>query len=162
MSNLLSDRLTALAECLCAEIGKAGPRTCFCGVVPGSGAVAEYSGNCNDKCGMAWVRLVTIYPSDGVGQQAEAVGNCYLGTDAIVEVGILRCAAMPDDRGNPPTGYALLQSFEQQTTDALTMQRAIMCCEAISPKDIILGVYTPQGPLGGMVGGVWQFTMGLL
>lgn len=157
-----STLLTELAACLCVQIQDApGPDVCFCGVIPGDAAVAEYAGSCNNKCGMAWVRLGTIYPSTVVGVIEEAAGNCGSGIGVDIEVGILRCAAMPDDRGNPPKPSALAASAKQCADDAMTMWRAISCCEAFGSKDFILRGYSPAGPMGGLVGGTWALSVGI-
>lgn len=158
--NRVFDRLTSLAACLCAQIRADGsPEPCFCGVIPGDGAVAEYAGDCETENGMAWVRLIGMYPAEGVGVESLTAGNCSAGLDAMVEIGMLRWAALPDERGNPPSASALLDSADLVTTDALTMMRAVACCPDLSSKDYILGAYTPIGPLGGLVGGVWRVTI---
>jgi hypothetical protein len=36
----------------------------------------------------------------------------------------------------------------------------VLCCDAIPSKEAILAVYTPTGPLGGLVGGTMQVSMG--
>ena len=157
MSNVLFSKLASLATCLCAQIEQDGrPRTCFCGVIPGDAAVMEYAGNCADACGMAWVRLMTMFPSESVGQASEVPGNCGKELSVIIEVGIMRCIALGDSRGNPPSPEQLLGAADNQVEDALTMQRAILCCPDIEIADTILSAYNPSGPLGGQVGGTWQ------
>ena len=146
--------LLSLAGCLCAQIEADGsPQPCFCGVVPGEAAVAQYAGDCDTRDGMAWVRLTTGYPSVSVGQIDQRVGNCKSGTGFDVEVGILRAFPVEEEA---PTDAELLAAFDQQMKDMLTMRRAIECCDAISSKDFILGSYRPSGPLGGLVGGIWN------
>lgn len=160
MADLVSNVLATLATCLCAQITTdGGPEPCFCGVVPGDAVVQDYAGNCVDLCGMAWVRLVSLYPASGVGFIDENAGNCASELGLEIEIGLMRCAEMPDDRGNPPTDAALLRSVELQTAGALTMRRAILCCPSLSPKDYKLGPYAPAGPMGGLVGGTWQLSL---
>jgi len=154
------DRLERLAECLCAQIIEdALPNVCFCGVVGGEQTVLDYAGqDCGDRCGMAWVRLITMYPSVTLGEPSIEADNCgkLLGFD--VEVGIVRCVSTPDEDGNPPTAAEVLADAELQVADALTMRRAILCCVTTS-KDIRLGVYTPVGPSGGLGGGMWSASL---
>lgn len=156
VTNLVFDRLTDLAACLCAQIEKdGGPEPCFCGVIPGDAAVGDYAGDCDEKCGMAWVRLVAAYPATGVGVADETAGNCSASLGFDVEVGILRCIPIHDD-GSPLTPEEATDATTLQVADMLTMWRAITCCEAITSKDYILGGYAPMGPLGGLVGGGFQ------
>jgi len=156
----VQDRLEMLAECLCAQIkSDALPDVCFCGLVNGEQAAFDYAGqDCGDQCGMAWVRLITIYPSVSLGEPSIEADNCgkLLGFD--VEVGIVRCVSVPDEEGNPPTPGMLLADTELQVADALTMRRAILCCVS-SSKDVRLGIYTPIGPSGGLGGGMWTASL---
>ena len=39
---------------------------------------------------------------------------------------------------------------------------AIICCPSVPSKDSLLGVYTPFGPLGNLVGGSWTVSVGLI
>lgn len=151
----ISDRLTALAACLCAQIEQDGlPGTCFCGVIPGEAAVAEYGGDCSDKCGMAWVRLGAMYPATGLGALDETPNNCSASLGFDIEIGIMRCIRVPEPE-YPLTPAELSEATSLQADDALTMWRAVLCCEAIPNKDIMLTGYSPMGPMGGMIGGTW-------
>lgn len=146
----VSERLTELAQCLCAEVGD----LCFCGVLPGGEAALDYAQHdCDGDCGQAWVRLVTVYPSRTLGQADETAGNCnsLLGYD--VELGVVRCLLVGDDAGGPPDAAAMLASTEMQVADMEAMRRAVLCCTPA--KEFLLGAYTPYGPEGGLVGGTW-------
>ena len=153
--------VTDLAACLCDEIDASGlPGTCFCGVVPGDAAAQDYTGNCKDgKCGMAWVRLVTLYPADGVAIPNQTAGNCGSALGADIEVGIMRCITVGDAQGNPPTPTQLLDASALQMADAEAMRRAILCCTTIPTHDMMLAGYTPMGPSAGLVGGVWNLSV---
>lgn len=160
--NPVTARLEALAACLCAQIEdpeNGVPGVCFCGVVPGAAIPAEYSGDCNNACGAAWVRLVTVYPSNQVGAALITPGNCAHGLGMDAEVGILRCTPVGDEQGNPPTQAELLDSTELQIADAILMLKAIECCEALNINDLIVGQYQPIGPEGGLVGGVYTLSL---
>jgi len=153
--------LSALAECLCAEILNpvwGVPDVCTCGVVPGEVASAEQTGNCQTKCGQAWVRLVGLYPMAQIGTPQTEAGNCGAGLGMDVEVGIMRCITVGDGRGNPPTPEQYLAATQLQITDALIMRTAIECCPALPSRDTILGLYQPLGPEGGLVGGLWNLS----
>lgn len=155
-------RLQAIAACLCAAIQdpeNGVPDVCYCGVVPGGTPPAIYSGNCKDKCGMAWVRLTTAYPSTAVGAASVQPARCDVGMGMDVEVGMLRCMSVGDDRGNPPPPQEQIDATELQMADLLVMWKAILCCDAIPNGDVILGQYTPVGPEGGLVGGFFTLSM---
>lgn len=154
--NLVYDRLTLLAACLCAQIQdpeNGVPDVCFCGIVPGDAAVGQYAGDCSVKCGMAWVRMVNLYPSQGVGQATMVPGNCGRAIGIDVELGIMRCISVGDERGNLPSPAELLAATQLQIADALIMHKAVYCCDALPKQDVIVGEYTPLGPEGGLVGG---------
>lgn len=162
MTDRISAILEALAECLCRQIKDTdGPDVCFCGVIPGEAAVADYAGNCNMACGMAWVRLMSAYPADGVNIPNEKPGNCSSGLGLQIEMGMLRCIASGDSQGNPPSQAELLRASLQTSADALLMRKAVFCCDAVPTKDFILGNYTPTGPLGGLVGGTWGLAVAI-
>lgn len=160
----VSTVLKDLAACLCAQIeedGSASP--CFCGVVPGGNVTPDYLGGCTaEKCGMAWVRLGSAYPSNTPGLAIEETGNCTSGNGIEVEMGLLRCAPMPDSRGNPPSAEVREAAFDQQVKDMLTMKRAIKCCSSLKPKEYVLNIYTPVGPEGDVLGGFWSLSIVVL
>lgn len=150
--------LTELSVCLCAQV-EAAPVAplCFCGLVPGDGVAYDYSSECADACGMGWVRLTTGYPSSQVGQVNTNLRNCSAVLGFEVEVGIIRCAPMPNDQGEPPSPEEMALATQAQIADMLLMRQAINCCR--DSNNYVLGAYTPVGPEGGVVGGVWNLAM---
>lgn len=164
MSNPITDRLTALATCLCAAIedpNSGVPKVCFCGIIPGNAIPVEYTGDCGDTCGAAWVRLVSAYPSNTVGVLHTQPTVCDAGMGIDVEVGILRCISVGDAQGNPPEPAELLAAAELAMNDALLMWKAVLCCDAYTGHDVILGQYQPFGPEGGLTGGAFTMSMGV-
>ena len=163
-TNPVYERLSALATCLCAEIENPEwgvPDVCFCGVVPGEPGLGQYAGDCTTKCGAGWVRLVSVYPANSVGVLNTQPGNCSHGLGIDVEIGIIRCISVGDEQGNPPPPSELLAAAELQIADAMLMHRAVYCCDAIHPGDVILGQYQSLGPEGGLVGGSYFMSMGV-
>lgn len=149
------DAIEKIATCLCAALEAAGgPTLCFCGVLAGEAVSADYGGPCGDACGMAWVRFTNAYPSTVLGAQHTEAGNCatMLGLD--VELGVLRCISPGDDSGNPPTPAQWLAATQLATSDMMAMRSALVCCGF--GNDLIVGMYTPIGPQGGLVGGAFQ------
>jgi len=153
-------KLAALAECLCAQVAADGlPDLCFCGLVPGEAPAVEYVDNCGDgNCGMAWVRWAAVAPVTGVGVPNITKNNCNssLGFDA--EIGIMRCAPVGDENGNPPPVEDMLSTTDLQVADMMAMYRAMACCSALD--EFIIETYTPIGPQGGAVGGFWTLSVG--
>lgn len=157
------DRLTLLAACLCAQIQdpeNGVPDVCFCGIVPGEAIPVEYAGDCDSKCGIAWVRMTNLYPSNGVGAAFTQPGNCDVGLGMDVELGILRCISVGTEREGP-TPEELHEAAQLAIADAMLIRKAVYCCDAINPRDLILGQYTPLGPEGGLVGGAFVLSMGV-
>lgn len=103
---------------------------------------------------MAWARLVGITP---VQQLTNNV--CVVEYNAVIELGILRCAPTIDEAGNLPSGEEHLAAFMQQMHDMNTMWKVIVDTpipQAYSA--FVIGDYTPIGPDGLCLGGVWQAT----
>ena len=157
----LAERMIEVASCLCAQIETDGsPPTCFCGVVPGDSVVLAYATDCEEKDGMAWVRLITLYPATSVGQQDTTIGNCGVGIGADLEVGIVRSYPVYEDGEEPPP--AVLEALvRQQVKDAMTMHRAVLCCSALPTKEVIVGPYAPTPILGGLSGGAIQVSLAI-
>lgn len=154
----IQDRLDELAVCLCAQIVADDlPRVCLCSLMPGDAVAFDYTGDCENACGMAWVRLATAYPSAIVGVPDLNLRNCsaLLGFD--VEVGIIRCGPVIQEDGSLPDPAEHVTSAELQIADMLAMRKAIACCR--DSNNWILGTYTPVGPEGGVVGGAWTVSM---
>jgi len=156
-------RLEALAACLCAQIedpDNGVPKVCYCGVVPGDQPPAAYAGDCKVACGMAWVRLATLYPATGVGVADSRPSRCTPALGIDVEVGILRCMSVGDERGNLPSAREQRDAVDLQMADSVVMLKALLCCEAFDSDVVIVGQYQPLGPQGGLVGGMFQASMG--
>lgn len=153
--DVIFSRLDDLVTCLQAELESAPtPDMCFVGIVPGDSVALEYQGDCTDVCGMAWVRVVTMYPSSGVGIANTHPRNCDAGLGIDVEIGTMRCITPGDENGAPPSAEELRAATELQVADMLTVLRAIRCCQG--SDDWIVGQYQPYGPQGGVFGSTVQ------
>lgn len=151
LPNPITTALTDLTTCLCAQILTDGlPPVCACSQMPGDNVALDYAGDCDDACGMAWVRLATSYPSTIIGQPAENPGNCSAAIGFEVEIGIIRCLSVGDG-DTPPDLADLTAAAVLQQADLLAMWRAVACCR--NSRDWLIGSYVPYGPTGGLVGG---------
>lgn len=159
-SSRLIPVMSTLVSCLCAQIVADGsPEPCFCGLMPGEVVLADYT-SCDDKDGMAWVRLITAYPSVVLGAANTQPGNCAVMLGADLEVGVLRSMPVGGTDGSPPSVEEMNEIAALIATDAESIRRAIMCCNDSLPLiDMMLGAWTPTGPQGGLTGGSW--TVGL-
>jgi hypothetical protein len=148
--------LQAVADCLGEQIEASPvPDVCFCGVVVGDSVVADYAGGCGDeKQGMAWVRMVSLYPAEGLNRQDESPDNCEKALGMDFEVGILRPVYTMDEYGNPPTAEQYLEASRIANEDAIVMMKAIRCCTALREQDFLVGIYQPGGQ-GGVMLGTW-------
>lgn len=139
-----------LAACLCEQL-QDGPDLCFCGVLPGSEVAADVMA-CPDG-GMAYVRVVSIYPSTVVGIANITPANCQWGQGFDVELGVFRAFPL-DENGAMPDDDITLEATRWQMWDAQAMQKALACCTWLPKMDFVVGQYAPTGPEGGVLGGI--------
>lgn len=153
MADRVFEAMSSLAACLCVEVGS---QLCFCGVLPGAAVANDYI-TCDKECGMAYVQLGAATPASGVAVADLNPGNCSSGIGLEIEMGIFRCYPTMDEDGNPPTMDEAEDATRIQIADMMAMRRAVHCCN--ENKDFIMGIYTPIGPEGNSVGGVWSLTL---
>lgn len=156
-AQVLADRLTALMSKIASDAKAAltpQPQR-IVQVAPGESVAWD------DCCsGQLWVRLVSIAPAPTAtpdrrpGADACAVPFFV----ATLEVGILRCAAVVNDVGDPPSALQVTTDGVQSVSDMAQLLAVLRCMERPVRT---LGAWTPQGPEGGCHGGFWQFTVGL-
>lgn len=167
--NSVFTQMASIAECLCGKIVENDlPPLCFCGIIAGEAPydAMGVGGECDEDdedsgCGQAWVRLVNGYPSTNVGQADVMPGNCSNGFGFDLEIGILRCSRI-EEKGGALPAEEVLEGVQLQIADMLTMQEALLCCPDLNNEDFILGQYQPIGPGGGVLGGTWLISVGLV
>lgn len=154
--------MVGLASCLTDEIrstqGVEIP--CRIMVVPGDAVTPDYEGDCSDdaeSCGFAWVRLVSSYPAEGVGEQSTSPGNCNKTLGFTINIGIIRCWSPGSAAKGPTAAYVESMAFGA-LEDMQLMRRAIICCDTLDSDEFILGGYAPVGPLGDRIGGSWTLS----
>lgn len=128
-------------------------------LVPGQITTDDW---CWAGCGTAYIRLDTMYASTRF-PQADAEPRCDALMAARFHVGVHRCVAGMTEAGEPPT-------VEQQTEDALALMddaHRLRCAIHTLPTPryargrVLLGGWTPVGPLGDCAGGFWPVTLRL-
>lgn len=144
--------LQALVSCLCQEVTASGlPALCFCGLLPGEQPAGDYV---SEAGGMAWVRVVSAYPSTTFpAQDSTAVCGSSLAFE--IEMGVAYCTPVMSDLGDPPDVASQYEAVMVQMAAMAAMRRALICCLS-TQRDAVLGAYSPIGPEGGIVGGTWQ------
>lgn len=151
--------LTELAACVVVQLETDRlPPVCWAGVAPGANVVADFFPDCfhgdsNEPDGMVWTRMITPYPAFAPGIIVTEPAESWvapLGID--IEVGMMRTIAIPEEGLDP---NASSDSARGQINDMQAIRKAILCCAAFERGDVLLGQYTPVGPLGGVVGGAW-------
>jgi len=145
--------LIELADCLCQEIKKREmPEPCFCGVLPGDEAPLVYCNAC--RGGQAWVRLV------GVG---EPMGDFTIPTNVCagviivqIEMGMVHGYLPVDGDGEPADMSRALAATTRQLDEMDAMYHVLTCCPLTMQEKVSSLSYTPVGPDGTCLGGIWS------
>jgi hypothetical protein len=147
-TDLISPLLFGLLDCAVASLDPVPARA-----IVNPGEVAW------DECceGQVWTRLVSIVPSGVPFPATDTAQQCgVLMWAATVGLGVLRCAAVQDDQGNPPSASAISATGLQQAMDAQALMDALSCCwPPLAQRRAKIATWTPLGPAGGCVGGEW-------
>lgn len=107
--------------------------------------------DCTIGNGQAWVSVGEIRPMNTMltGQMSK----CNYEYEAIVEVGVLRCAVMPPEGDTMPDAIRITEQAREILQDRVAMVQAIQCCLDIERDNWDLGEWNSLGPMGGCVGG---------
>lgn len=100
---------------------------------------------------------------DGVGEDGHhrPAGWGQPPLEGIVEVGIIRCAPMPDDQSNMPSDAVMLAHAELVYADMAASLRAITCdCTGFPKGDLVVNSWSPLSEQGGCSGGAWLVNLG--
>jgi len=150
-----------LLGCLCAEMpDTVGGDVCWCGLLPGQLVPMDYCQCEGTNCGQAWVRIVSVYPSQQFPRQSIDYRSCADPLAVELNAGVFRCFPGLDENLHPPTVDQQLEAVRVQMSDQAAIRRAIQCCFGTDKKrPAILGRYTPLGPAGDCGGGYWAVTV---
>lgn len=150
----LSERLVKLSQCLCEQYDD--DKVCFCGVFFGQQVTTEYV-----HCGLqAWVRLVESYPSTEFPIRDADPAHFNAPMADTIEVGVVRPTILGEARELPSQDDWLALMLDC-LADREKMLRAIRCCldTPADPVSHTITGYTPMGPQGGVIGGIWSITI---
>lgn len=138
---------------------------CMIALLPGADVPFDYcenDGGCGEG-GMAWVRLVTITPL--LNPDGTSSGTCTTGMDMAFEMGMLMGAPPVREVGDqiilPSSDENTIASIRQyEQMDA--MYEALTCTALSGGFTPSVTNYTPIGPQGGCVGGIWTATIAII
>ncbi len=145
---LLSWLLDAACEELAATAsGPVGARL----IAPGSVAPpADWCCQTAEGLGMAWVRVTRRYLSTAFPAPDSTPGACRTGQLAVeCELGVYRCVATLDDRGEPPSPAEVTADALAADADACALANAVNRLSWTHVR----GAWVPAGPSGGCGGG---------
>lgn len=121
-----------------------------------------------DQCdcdGQLWVRVSNLVPSGRPWPQPlPAASPCTPEVRAVtMHLGVIRCIATVNDRGQPPTALEVTNDGINALTDAACLYDFLT---ALEPPTVGLGMlrvdgWQPLGPMGGCAGGEWTITVGV-
>lgn len=153
--------LAELLESLAAQIRAKGRADQYCTITvqPGNAVVFDF-GPESGCGGTAWVRLVSAHPSVSFPNPDLTQDNCAHSLAYLVEVGMVRPAPLMEDHlgvFTVPEDTVLFEAAMRQGEELQMMYDAI---GAARVPEKIIGDYSPQGPEGGVVGGLWTVTVG--
>lgn len=150
--------LAELSACLCNILAKAGDEFAFCGVIVGDDLPLEYLGA--EGCGVAYVRLVSAFPSSQEFPSPDSTATCATIMAYSVAVGIARCTPLGANDGSPPEPEEWAAVGQQALADMAAIRRAIKCClteEKFDGINYVLGMFTPASE--GVAGGEFALTI---
>lgn len=113
----------------------------------------------DDCCnGQLWVRLLPVTaPRDSSNPRRGPGGVCGPHMWSVrLGIGVLRCAAVVDDRGRAPAPSALTDDTLGMVEDMEILQHALQNLDLPrAALSVTLTEWTPLGPSGQCVGGEW-------
>lgn len=149
---------SALLMCVCSElVASPGGEVCSCALVPGQIVPMDWCGCDDDACGMAWVRVDAIFPSDQFPVPVGIPRGCDGPYAVRFHAGVFRCLPTLDSSGQPPSAAEQTEATRIALGDQFAVLRGIKCCPAL-PKRLLLGQWTPVSA-GDCGGGFWPVTV---
>ena len=165
MTDAANDALAAILGLIVARLEAASAPVCRAFVAPGGMAPWDACCGCRDAEGQAWTLAERVYPADPFPLQDTGAQRCRpTGYAADVVAAALRCAHTVDDHGTAPPASVVTADAEKVGRDRRLIRDALLCdwLDADSDPGVFrLGEWTPLGPQGGCVGGMWRVTLAL-
>jgi hypothetical protein len=145
--------LAGLLEALTAQIRAAGKEDDYCSITVQPGNAVSFDFGPESGCGgIAWTRLVSSSPMVGSN-------GCILWMVHTIEVGMVGPV--------PGLDYSLgeyilpsdVELFDAASRQSDEMQMMIRALNSADVPGITIGDYSPSGPEGGVLGGMFTITV---
>ncbi len=150
----LIDAMSTLLTCVSTELSPSAAQS----FLTTGGLLASWDACCE---GQAWVRLGSQEAVKAPKMGMRPTVPCAQTWLVTLGVGVLRCAAQMNDRGDPPSAEDVTADAVQTVLDKDAILRAVQCClpttEGVS--SFALTRWDALGPDGGCVGGEWTLAM---
>jgi hypothetical protein len=159
MADLVSEVVEGVRTCVCQTLATLRPDPDPCGAPCSCLVVAAADGQVAfDSCqqGQAWIRLSGAWPTNDFPNPLRGPVHCGSTWAVEIEVGVTRCACLPDEVGNPPLPACEESTARCVSDDAMRVRDALSCCVPLLAHvgEVVIGVMSPYGPSGGCVGTV--------
>lgn len=162
-------KLVALRDCLATALtGTIKGGVCRLAIEPGAVAwdfcSSTVDGDGNEINGQAWVRWTNRFPYSTFPIPANSARPCGFPKAVVIEMGIIRCVPIMDDRGNPPDADAMTDAAQAAGIDGEALLWAVCCAsstDAFKNRSILVGNLLPVGPQGACGGVTLTLTMDL-
>lgn len=154
-------RAEALLACLETVLSKYDAEACRTFIAPGGPPSWDVCCDCETGDGQAWVQIASVTPTDDFPIPQSGPMRCPpSGFAALLNIGILRCAAVLDDQGRAPSSERLTADAAKVQRDRAIVAETLRCCylDDADPGTYVIGSWTPLGPQGGCVGGQTSLT----
>lgn len=155
-ADLVLAKAEELLACLETVLSKYDAEACRTFIAPGNPPAWDVCCDCGDGEGQAYVQIASVAPTDNFPATQTGAMRCPpSGFAAQFVVGIIRCAAVVDDQGRPPSSARLTADAVKVHRDRAIVQEVMRCCylDDADPGSYVIGTWTPLGPQGGCVGG---------
>lgn len=114
---------------------------------------------CWGGCGAVFVRLDQAYASTRF-PTPDTSPTCTAPLAARFHVGVARCVAGMSDKGQPPSAEAQTEDALILLDDLTTLRCALRdVAAAYRGGEVLVGAWTPVGPVGDCAGGYWAVTI---
>jgi hypothetical protein len=163
--NMVYPLAQQLLACLCDALAANPNPPVHCCLRVGDIVYADMN-QIEDQCcsGLAYVRVVRIYPSTEFPAQTEVWTPCvHIQLAAELEMGVFRCEPQ-QNMTTLPTCDEWTATTEQVANDWEAMLRASCCFEAdlIPGTPMLMGMWQPLNSGGGCTGGQMSVTVGVM
>lgn len=122
-SNPVLNAAEQLRDALYVTMAECDAKPCRISLSPSSETPIDVCCDCGDGDGQAWVSIIGAKPLDS---RMAGYAPCAIETEVLYVVGVARCAAKQDRRGNPPSAEQLDADTQKLMRDFQIMRKAFL------------------------------------